>query len=127
MCMQKCIKLFQMVYKLSTFFDFCPGTFSEFEPRHILDQYKMTFDNFLGVNGIWQSVCLDLVNSICIQYFIKIYQKVQEIGLSSLFQNLNLCKTSTIPKKHLTTSWATCCQCQCVCKIPSQYSTQFKR
>ena len=43
------------------------------------------------------------------------------------FQNLNLGKTSTNPKCHLTTSWATSCQYQCVCKISSQYSTQFKR
>ena len=42
------------------------------------------------------------------------------------FQNLNLGKTSTNPKCHLTTSWATSCQYQCVCKISSQYSTQFK-
>ena len=40
----------------------------------------------LGVmmNGIWQSVCLDLVNIICMQNLIKIYQRVQEIGLGSL-------------------------------------------
>ena len=43
------------------------------------------------------------------------------------FQNLNLDKTSTNPKCHLTISWATSCQYQCVCKISSQYSTQFKR
>ena len=36
-------------------------------------------------------------------------------------------KTSTNPKCHLTISWATSCQYQCVCKISSQYSTQFKR
>ena len=36
--------------------------------------------------------------------------------------------TSTNPKCHLTISWATSCQYQCVCKISSsQYSTQFKR
>ena len=43
------------------------------------------------------------------------------------FQNLNLGKTSTYPKCHLTISWATSCQYQCVCKISSQYFTQFKR
>ena len=43
------------------------------------------------------------------------------------FQNLNLGKTSTNPKCHLTISWATSCQYQCVCKISSKYSTQFKR
>ena len=60
--------------------------FSEFEPTQILDQCQMTFDNLLGVmmNGIWQSICLDLVNSMCIQNFIKIYQKVQEMGPGSL-------------------------------------------
>ena len=39
------------------------------------------------------------------------------------FQNLNLSKTSTNPKCHLTISCATSCQYQCVCKISSQYST----
>ena len=43
------------------------------------------------------------------------------------FQNSNLGKTSTDPKCHLTISWTTSCQYQCVCKIPSQNSTQFKR
>ena len=28
---------------------------------------------------------------------------------------------------HLTISWGTSCQYQCVCKISPQYSTQFKR
>ena len=37
-------------------------------------------------------------------------------------------KTSTNPKCHLTISWATSCQYECVyvCKISSQYSTQFE-
>ena len=40
------------------------------------------------------------------QNFIKIYQKVQGIGPVSLFfQNLNLGKTSTYPKYHLTVSF----------------------
>ena len=39
---------------------------------------------------------------------------------------MNLCKTSTNHKCHLTISWATSCQYQCVCKISSIYSTQFK-
>ena len=60
--------------------------FSEFEPTQILNQCQMTFDDLLGVmmNGIWQSICLDLVNSMCMQNFIKIYQKVQEMGPGSL-------------------------------------------
>ena len=48
------------------------------------------------------------------QNFIKIYQKIQEIGpVSLLFQNLNLGKTSTNPKCHLTFSLPTSCQYQC--------------
>ena len=43
----------------------------------------------------------------------------------SLFKNLNLDKTSTYPKYRLTISLATSCQYQCVCKISSQYSSQF--
>ena len=43
------------------------------------------------------------------------------------FQNLNFGKTSTKPKCHLTISWATSCQYQCVCKISSQSSIHFFR
>ena len=44
----------------------------------------------------------------------------------SLFQNLNLSNASVNPKWHLTISWATSCQYQCVCKILSKYSKRFK-
>ena len=58
---------------------------------------------------------------IGMQNFIKIYQKVQEIGPVSLFVFLlllllffsefePLCKTSTNPKCHLTILLATSCQ-----------------
>ena len=60
------------------------------------------------------------------QKFIKIFHSVQEIGLFSLFQNLNLGNASANPKWHLTISWATSCQYQCVCKILSKYSKRFK-
>ena len=61
------------------------------------------------------------------QKFIKIFHSVQEIGLFSLFQNLNLGNASANPKWYLTISWATSCQYQCVCKILSKYSKRFKR
>ena len=60
------------------------------------------------------------------QKFIKIFHSVQEIGLFSIFQNLNLGNASANPKWHLTISWATSCQYQCVCKILSKYSKRFK-
>ena len=44
---------------------------------------------------------------------------------SHFFQNLNLGKNWTNLKCHLTISWGTSCQYQCVCKISSHYSTQF--
>ena len=44
----------------------------------------------------------------------------------SLFQNLNLGNASANPKWHLTISWDTSCQYQCVCKILSKYSKRFK-
>ena len=78
------------------------------------------------INVILQFLELDLVN---INVSAKLYQKIPN-GLRdkfNFFQNLNLGKTSTNPKCHLTTSWATSCQYQCVCKISSQYSIQFKR
>ena len=60
------------------------------------------------------------------QKFIIIVHSVQEIGLFSLFQDLNLGNASANPKSHLTTSWATSCQYQCICKILSKYSKRFK-
>ena len=78
------------------------------------------------INVIWQFLELDLVN---INASSKLYQTIPN-GLRvkfHCFRNLNLGKTSTKPKCHLTIPWATSCQYQCVCKISSQYSTQFKR
>ena len=92
-------------------------TFSEFGAQQSLDRW---------INVILQLLELDLVN---ITVSAKFYQNIPN-GLRvkfHLFQNLNLCKTSTNPKCHLTISWATPCQYQYVCKISSQYFTQFKR
>ena len=78
------------------------------------------------INVILQFFELDLVN---INVSAKLYQTIPK-GLKikfHCFQNLNLGKTSTNPKCHLTISWAIYCQYQCVCKISSHYSTQFKR
>ena len=38
--------------------------FTEFPPQSLV-QCQMAFDNLLGVmmNGIWQSICLDLINN----------------------------------------------------------------
>ena len=71
----------------------------------------------------FQFLELDLVN---ISVSAKFYQNIPN-GLRvkfHCFQNLNLGKTSTNPKCHLTISWATSCQ---YTKIASQYSIQFKR
>ena len=67
-----------------------------------------------------------LLISMFTQKFIKIFNSVQEIGLFSLFQNLNLGNASANPKWYLSVSWATSCQYQCVCKILSKYSKRFK-
>ena len=74
------------------------------------------------INVILQFLGLDLFN---IKLSAKFYQNIPNVFF--FFQNLNVGKTSTNPKCHLTISWATSCQYQCVCKISSQYSTQFKR
>ena len=70
------------------------------------------------INVILQFFQLDLVN---INVSAKFYQNIPN-GLRvkfHCFQNLNLGKSSTNPKCHLTISWATSCQYQCVCKISS--------
>ena len=64
---------------------------------------------------------------MCMQNFITIFHSVQEIRPLSLFQNLALGKASTDDKCHFAIPWARFCQYQCVCKILSKYSSQFKR
>ena len=73
-------------------------------------------------NAISRSLGLDLVN---INVYAKVFHSVQEIGLFSLFQNLNPGNASANPKWHLTIQWATSCQYQCKCKILSKYSKRF--
>ena len=82
MGMQKFIKIYQKVQGIRPVSLF----FSEFEPRQNLDQFQMSFDNLM-------SYILSI--PMCMQNFIPIFHSVQEIGLFSLFQNLELGKTST--------------------------------
>ena len=63
--------------------------FSEFEPRQKLDQSQMSFDNLKGYI---------LSIPMCMQNFITTFHSVQEKGPFSLFQNLELSKTSTDEK-----------------------------
>ena len=68
------------------------------------------------INVILQFLGLDLFN---IKLSAKFYQNIPN-GLRVSFhfyQNLNLGKTLTNPKCHLTISRVTFCQYQCVCKI----------
>ena len=68
------------------------------------------------INVILQFLELDIVNIIV---SAKFYQNIPN-GLRvkfHCFQNLNLGKTSTNPKCHLTIPRATSCQYQCVCNI----------
>ena len=82
-------------------------TFSEFGARHNLDQCLISLCNLLGY--IWQSLCLDHVNS---NRYAKFYQNIPKGSRdgASFTLNLNLGKTSTNPKCHLAISWATSCQ-----------------
>ena len=91
--------------------------FSEFEPRQNLNQSQMSFDNLMGYI---------LSVSMCMQNFITIFHSFQEIGPFSLFQHLELGKTSTTEKWHFTFSWARSCQYQCLRWSLSKYSIQFK-
>ena len=94
--------------------------------RNILSKYSTQFNRYdhFHVFRIWRSAKprpminvilqfleLDLVN---INVSAKFYQNIPN-GLRVKFhsyQNLNLGKTSTNPKCHLTISWATTCQYQ---------------
>ena len=58
--------------------------------------------------------------------FITMFLTVQEIGPFSLFQNLELGKTSTDEKCHFAIPWTGSFQHQMVCRILSKYSKRFK-
>ena len=77
------------------------------------------------INVTLQFLELDLVN---INVSAKFYQNIPKSLRVKFhcFQNLNLGKTLTNHKCHLTISWATSSQYQCVCKILSKYSQRFK-
>ena len=111
--MQYFIKIYQKVQEIGPV-----SLFSEFEPRQNLDLSQISFDNLIGYN---------LSISMCMQNFITIFFTVLQIGPFSLFQNLELGKASTDKKCHFAISWARFCQYQCLRKVLSKYSTQFKR
>ena len=78
------------------------------------------------INVVLQFLGLDLFNIVLSAKFHQNIPNGLRVKLH-FFQNLNLGKTLTNPKCHLTISRATNCQYQCVCKLSSQYSTQLKR
>ena len=101
----KIFKTFQEIEPVSLFSFFFFFFFSEFEPWrfwHFAKPRPM-------ITGILQFIGLDLFN---IKLSAKFYQNIPNglIVNFHLFQNLNLGKTSTNPKCHLTISWATSCQ-----------------
>ena len=116
MCMQSFITTVHSVRPFSLFQNLELGTASTVVKCH----FAISCARFGNPSVYIMSIVMGM------QKFIKIYQKVQRIGPVSLFfQNLNLSKTSAYPKYDLTISLATSCQYQCVCKILSQYSSQF--
>ena len=76
------------------------------------------------LNVILQSLGLDLailyLDHVNSNGYAKLYQNIpkdsRDRASFTFFQKLNLGKTSTYPKYHLTISLATSCQYQCVCK-----------
>ena len=78
----------------------------------------MSIDNLMGYI---------LSISMCTQKFITKFHSVQEIAPLSLFQNLELGKTSTNGKCHFAISWAKSCQYRCLRNSLPNYSIQFKR
>ena len=81
---------------------------------------------YLSVSALFFFFFMAHVNSNVYEWFYQNIQKVLRDRASvTVFQNLNLVNASANPKWHLTISWATCCQYQCVCKVSSQQSTHF--
>ena len=91
---QKCIKIFHSVQEM--------GPFILFRIWHSAKPRPM-------INVILQCFGLDLFNN---KLSAKFYQNIPNglIVNFHFFQILNLGKTSTNPKCHLTISWATSCQ-----------------
>ena len=90
--------------------------FSEFEPRQKLNQSQMSF-----VNLMWYILSIS-------NMYAKFHHNIPHSSSGSaisLYQNLELGKTSTNEKCHLMGYILSLYQC--VCKISSQYSTHFKR
>ena len=101
MFMQKFIKIFHTVQAIGPFFFFRIWHSAKPQPM---------------IHVILQFLELDLFN---IKLFAKFYQNIPN-GLRvkfHFFQSLNLGKTSTNSKYHLTISRAKSCQYQCVCKF----------
>ena len=108
----------KILTKYSKLFKSKVSLFSEFELRQNLDQSQMSFDNLMRYI---------LSIPMYMQNFIIIFHSVQEIGPFSLFQNLELGKTSTDEIWHFAISYAKSCQYQCLRRSISKYSTHFKR
>ena len=91
---QKFIKIFHSVQEIEHF--------------HFFRIWRLTKPRPM-INVILQFLGLDLFN---IKLSAKFYQNIPNgLRVNFHFQNLNLGKTSTNPKCHLTISWATSCQC----------------
>ena len=135
MCMQNFITIFHSVQEI--------GPFSLFQNLELGKPRRMKNDisQFLGLDlvninvyaGVYQNIPLSSRDKAIFTFFriwcsAKPRQMINVIlQQSHFFQNWNLGKNSTNLKCLLTISWGTSCQYQCVCKISSQYSTQFKR
>ena len=117
MCMQSFITIVHSVRPFSLFQNLELGT----DSSDIKCHFAISWARFGNPSVYIMSIVMGMQN------FIKIYQKVQEIGPVSLFQNLELGKASPDKKCQFAISLATSYQYQCVCKISSQYSAQFKR
>ena len=91
-CMQNFITIFHSVRLFSLFQNLELGTASTDVKCHFAISWARFGNPSVKIMPI----------VMCMQNYIKIYQKVQEIGSVSLFQNLNLGKTSTNPKSIRT-------------------------
>ena len=141
----KILKKFQEIGAVSLQFRYWPWK--------RLAQSQMTFDNLLDYI-LPISMCMQ--SFITIVHSVRPFSLFQnlELGIASIdvkchfaifwarfgkilskytkrfkgfCQNLNLGRTSTYTKYHLTISLAASCQYQCVCKISAKYSSQFWR
>ena len=128
MCMRNFITIFHPVQEIGPFSHFY-RIWNSAKPRPTINVILKSFGLDLVSINVSAKYYQNIPNGLRIMC---IFQKLSGVKIHANCpvtdtQNLELGKASTNDKWYLAIPLARSCQYQCVCKISSQYSTQFKR